>query len=108
MKPRHVYAGLCVPGALLPWAHAVPWFAEHGLDVPLFFRDLFANGIAAAFATDLIISAVVVCALMLIEGRRLALPQAWAPIVGTLVIGVSFGLPLFLYMRERRLEGSRP
>jgi hypothetical protein len=28
----------------------------------------------------------------------------WAPIVAVLTVGVSLGLPLFLYMRERAVE----
>lgn len=106
MKPRHVYAALCVPGAVLPWIPGARWVATHGLNAPLFFRDLFANGIASAFAIDIIVSAVVVCALVLIEGRRLGVRPVWAPIAGTIVVGVSFGLPLFLYLRERRLDST--
>lgn len=104
MKLRHLYAALCVPGALLPWMPLAPWFGTHGLNVSLFFRHLFANGVAGAFALDVIICAVVVCAFVLIEGRRSDVRHLWAPIAGTFVIGVCFGLALFLYLRERRLE----
>ena len=30
--------------------------------------------------------------------------RLWAPVGGTLLVGVSFGLPLFLLMREPYLE----
>jgi hypothetical protein len=30
----------------------------------------------------------------------------WAPIAANLAVGVSLGLPLFLYLRERRLEAA--
>ena len=103
MKPRHVYAMLCVAGAVLPFVEFLPWLRTHGLNVPLFMRDLFANGVSGAFAIDIIVSAVVVVALVLIEGRRVGVRHLWAPIVGILV-GVCFALPLFLYLRERRLE----
>ena len=108
MRPRHVYAGLCVAGAVLPFVQFLPWLRTHGFDVPLFVRDLFANGVAGAFAIDIIVSAVVVAALVLIEGRRLGVRHLWAPLLGILV-GVCFALPLFLYLRERRLDelGSR-
>jgi hypothetical protein len=103
MKPRHLYAALSAAGAVLPFVPFLPWLATHGLDVPLFLRDLFANGVAGAFAIDIIVSAVVVCAFVLIEGRRVGVRHLWAPIVGILV-GVCFALPLFLYLRERRLD----
>ena len=106
MKPRHVYAALCLAGAVLPWIPGARWLAAHRLDVPLFFRDLFANGIASAFAIDIIVSAVVVCVFVLIEGRRLGVRPLWAPLAGTVIVGVCFGLPLFLYLRERRLDSA--
>ncbi len=104
MKTRHLYAALCVPGALLPWVPLVPWFARHGLDVPLFLRSPFANGVSSAFSIDLIITLLVVCCFVVIEGRRLRVRHLWVPIAGAWLIGVSFALPAFLYMRERALE----
>jgi hypothetical protein len=103
MKTRHLYAAFCVPGALLPWWQFLPWVAEHGFNVRLFFRALFWNGVSGAFALDLIITALVVCCFVLIEGRRVGVRYLWAPIFGTLIICVSFGLPLFLYLREQRV-----
>jgi hypothetical protein len=41
-----------------------------------------------------------------IDGRRAGVKQLWAPIVASLAVGVPLGLPLFLYMREERLERS--
>ncbi len=41
---------------------------------------------------------------VLAEGRRLNMKQLWAPVVGTLLVGVSIGLPLFLLMREPYLK----
>jgi hypothetical protein len=43
---------------------------------------------------------------VMIEGRRAGVKQLWAPIAASLTVGVSLGLPLFLYLRERRLERS--
>ena len=106
MKPRHVYAALCVPGALLPWIPFASWLATHGINVPLFFGDLLANGVATAFAIDIIVSAVVVCAFVLIEGRRLGVRHLWMPILGTFIVGVCFGLALFLYLRERQVDAT--
>lgn len=40
---------------------------------------------------------------MIVEGRRAGVRHLWAPIAANLAVGVSLGLPLFLYMREARL-----
>jgi hypothetical protein len=55
---------------------------------------------------DVIVASVVLCALVVIEGRRAGMKHLWAPIAANLAVGVSLGLPLFLYMREQRLERS--
>jgi hypothetical protein len=35
---------------------------------------------------------------------RLKMHTMWLPIVSVLLVGVSLGLPLFLYLRERELD----
>jgi hypothetical protein len=70
----------------------------------LFFEQLFANRISGFFALDVIVSALVVTAFVFIDGRCNGVRGLWAPILALLAVGVSFGLPLFLYLREGRLE----
>jgi hypothetical protein len=106
MKPKALYLVLCVAGTLLPYSQLVPFLREHGLDLRLFFEQLFANRISGFFGWDVIVSAVVLWALVLIEGRRTRVSHLWAPIAASLAVGVSLGLPLFLYLREARLERS--
>jgi hypothetical protein len=50
------------------------------------------------------VSSLVLWALVAIEGRRAGVKHLWAPIAASLVVGVSLGLPLFLYLRESSLE----
>ena len=104
MKARHVYLACCVLGLLLPYSQLVPWLLEHGLNVPLFCRELFANRISAFFAMDVIVSAIVLLWFIQSEGKRLQVRLLWLPTVGTLVVGVSFGLPLFLFLRQLSLD----
>jgi Terpene cyclase DEP1 len=106
MKPKTLYAILCVVGTLLPWSQFVPFLRENGLDLPLVFRELFANRISSSFALDVIVSSVVFWVFVAVEGRRAGVKRLWAPIAGNVVIGLSLGVPLVLYMRERRLEAA--
>jgi len=59
MKARHFYLVCCVLGLVLPYSQFVPWLLEHGLNISVFFRELFANRISAFFAMDVIVSAIV-------------------------------------------------
>ena len=104
MKPKTVYLLLCAAGILLPYSQFVPFVSEHGLDLKLFVEQLFANRVSAFFAMDVIVSSVVLWVLVFVEGRRTGTPHLWAPIVANLAVGVSLGLPLFLYLREGALE----
>jgi len=98
-----MYLFLCVLGAVLPYSQFIPWVLEHGLNIELLICQLFANRISAFF--DVLVSAVVLVKFVSVEGKRLGMPLKWLPIAGLLAVGVSFGLPLFLYLRERVLEG---
>jgi hypothetical protein len=104
MKPKTLYLVLCFAGFLLPYWQFVPWVLQHGLNMPLFVRELFANRIAAFFGVDAIVSAVVLLVFTRIESARLGIRRRWLVIVAVLTVGVSLGLPLFLYLRESELE----
>jgi len=106
MKRRHRYLALAILGILLPYWQFVPWLFEHGLDLSLFFRELFANRIGAFFAMDVLVSAIVLIIFVQVEGRRLGIRGLWVPMVGTLLVGVSLGLPLFLCLRQIQLNRS--
>jgi Terpene cyclase DEP1 len=104
MKARHVYLILAVLGFVIPYSQFVPWLVEDGLNVGLFFRELLANRISMFFAMDVIISAIVLLWFIQSEGKRLRVPLLWLPSIGTLVVGVSFGFPLFLFLRQLMLD----
>ena len=104
MKTRHFYLACCVLGLLLPYSQFLPWLLEHGLDLALFGRDLFVNRISAFFAMDVIVSAIVLIWFIQSEGKRLRVRLLWLPTVGTLLAGVSFGFPLFLFLRQVTLD----
>ena len=104
MKARYVYLVCCVFGLVLPYSQFVPWLLEHGLNLGLLFRELFANRISAFFAMDVIVSAIVLLWFIRSEGERLRVRLLWLPTVGTLLVGVSFGLPLFLFLRQMTLD----
>jgi Terpene cyclase DEP1 len=109
MKLRHLYLLFCVLGLVLPYSQLIPWIAEHhALDMSIFFRDLFANRISAFFGLDVIVSAIVLIVFIGGEGKRLGMRLLWVPTIGTLLVGVSFGLPLFLYLRQLQLDRRPP
>jgi hypothetical protein len=105
MKLRYLYLLFALLGLVLPYWQFVPWVVEHhGVNMSIFLRELFANRISAFFAMDVIVSAIVLISFIQTEGKRLGMRLRWLPIVGTLLVGVSLGFPLFLYQRQLQLD----
>lgn len=104
MKPRHIYMSLCLVGLLIPNSLFFPWLFEHGPNPQRFLQDMFANGVSAFFGMDVVLSAVALGAFVVVESARLRLNRRWLPILATFVVGVSLGLPLFLYRRQVHLD----
>jgi hypothetical protein len=107
MRLRHVYLLLCLAGIALPCWKLVPWLLDHGLNLSLLCQELFATRIGAFFGLDVVVSAIVLFIFIYSEGRRLSLSLLWLPILATLLVGVSLGFPLFLYLRQRALDATR-
>ena len=104
MTLKSIYLTLCVPGAVLPYTQFLPFLRDHGLNLPLFFEELFSTRVGAFFGWDVIVSAVVLWVFVLVEGRRAGVKHLWAPIAASLLVGVSLGLPLFLYQRQAAID----
>jgi hypothetical protein len=104
MKQSKVYLLLCVVGVAVPWIFLFGFLGDDQASVPLFFTSIFANHVSSAVAGDLIISALAFIVFVFIEGRRIGLKNLWIYIPATLFVGLSFGLPLFLYHRARLIE----
>jgi len=100
MKLKILYLLLCVAGTILPLSFFIQFLRDHGLNLRLFVEQLFANPISSFFGTDVIVSAICLWVFVYFEGRRGRVRHLWAPIVASLLVGVSLGLPLFLYLRE--------
>lgn len=108
---QRVYLVLAAVGYL---AAGVPMLIESARSGNVLFwadparttRELFANLTSTAFALDLF--AVVAAALvwMTREARRVGIPRVWRFWALTLVFGLGGTLPLFLYVRERRIGES--
>lgn len=108
MKLKTLYLILCVIGAVLPYWQFLPWASQNGLSMAPFFHQLFANRISSFFGLDVLVSAAVLVVFMRSESSRLRITGRWLPILALLLVGVSLAFPMFLYMRERKLEHTEP
>ena len=100
-----VYLGCLVVGSVLPWWFLAPFFQQFGFAPAEFFQQASANSVAIALAIDLVISALVFFVWVWVELPHLGLSRWWwgLCVMATLSVGLSGGLPLFLYLRQRHL-----
>jgi hypothetical protein len=103
---KYVYLTLSIVGTVLPLSQFYPFIVKYGINVNLFFSQLFINEISSFFAMDVFVSAVVTAFLIAYETKRLKIKNTWICYIGLFVAGVSCGLPLFLYLREANLESK--
>jgi len=101
---QNIYILLCLLGFVLPYSQFIPFLSEHGLNLRLFFEQLFVNRISAFFAMNLLIPFIVFWIFLYWEGSRLKMSNLWVYVVCNLAVGLSLGFPLFLLMRQRKLE----
>ena len=97
---KKVYAGLSVLGLAIPYAFFMPFLLENGLDVSLFFQQMFETRIAAFFSADVLVSSLVLWVFIYHETQKRKIAAWWLAILANLTVGVSLALPLFLFFRE--------
>jgi ABC-type transport system involved in cytochrome c biogenesis permease subunit len=95
---------LTIVGFLVPNAMVITFVAEHGIDVGGYFREWVESLPAAQLAADVGIAFVAFALWAAWEGRRIGMRTWWLPIPASLLVGLCFGLPLFLLLRERSLR----
>ena len=101
--PTIVFGLLAILGLVLPWCFNLQFLAAGGslLD---FLRAGFANAAVSSVTVDILIAAGAFLIWMIVEARRLGMRHWWIYVVLTFSIAFAFAFPLFLLMRERRLQ----
>ncbi len=100
---RHIYLIIAVLGAILPLSQFIPASLAGQFSAGQLIADISANRNVAGLSLDLGVAALAGVVFMIAETVRMRIRLAWIAIVGTIIIGFSFGLPFFLFLRELRL-----
>ncbi len=95
---------LTIVGFLVPNTMIALFAVRHGLPFDGYFRHWGESLPATQLALDVIISFVAFALWAAWEGKRLGMRSWWVPIPASLLVGLCFGLPLFLLLRERTVR----
>ena len=90
--------GFFIPPILISY-----YVAENGFDLVDMLNAMVDNTIALAVFCDLTFAALVFFYWAWGEAAELAIARWWLIIPATVIIGLCFSLPLFLYWREKAL-----
>lgn len=107
MSLRAIYLLLALLGTVIPYLPFLHWLRATPLDADVagrFVDELFSTRIGAFFGLDVVLSAITLFVFIRSERSRLSDARVWPAVIGTLLVGVSLGLPLYLYERERALR----
>ena len=98
---RMIYLALAIWGAIHPMFYFVRWFSENGYDIMAMINAWHVNDATSGLVWDLTIAAVALSIWIMSE---VAVRRNWLALIAipaTFGIGVSFGLPLYLFLRSR-------
>ncbi|APE44363.1 K+-transporting ATPase, A chain [Sulfitobacter alexandrii] len=96
---RITYLALAIWGAVHPMYYFVTWFRANGWDLMAMVDAWHANAASSGLVWDLTIAAVTLTVWILAE---VAVRRNWLGLLAipaTFCIGVSCGLPLYLFLR---------
>lgn len=96
---------LTVLGFVVPNVFVGLYIADEGSDFPHYLSLWTASIPSTQLLLDLVIATSAFFIWATVEGPRAQIKRWWLCIPASLLVGVCFGLPLFLLMRERALNG---
>jgi Terpene cyclase DEP1 len=99
-----IYSLLSVIGFIVPNSIVMQTVLSTGTyDFGQLFQSMDTNLYTRFVGADLGISALVFLAFYVIESRKTPIKFVWLALIGTFLVGLSFGFPLFLLLREINL-----
>jgi hypothetical protein len=103
MKERLLWM-LTILGFVVPNVCLAIFVGEEGFDIGGYFSLWTASTPSTQLLLDLGIAALAFFVWASVEGPRAGVRRWWVCFPATFLVGLCFGLPLFLLMRERALN----
>ncbi len=98
---RAVFLVLTIIGAVVPMYYFVSWFEVYGYDIGAMVEAWNVSDATTGLVYDLTIAAVTLTVFVIWETMRNGKWLNLIAIPATFFIGVSCGLPFYLYLRSR-------
>jgi hypothetical protein len=101
---KYIYLVLAIVGIALPMSQFIPASMAGEFSVGEMFRQMTATRTITGVTLDFMVAVATGLFFGVTETVRIKVRLWWIALAGTFLIGFSFGLPFFLFLRERALE----
>ena len=103
---KWIYLILAIAGAVLPTLANIEFVRDYGpsFDIPLFIELANNNPASQSLSRDLFVGSLAIFFWIFSESKRLEMKNLWIVVLTTFLIAFAFSAPLFLYLRELRIE----
>ncbi len=104
--PRALYLLLTIAGVVTTWYFNLQFISESGgsFDVAEFIAASSGNAASKSISWDLTIACIAGLCWIYFESRRLGLRFFWVYIILAFSVAYAFAFPLFLFIRQGKLE----
>lgn len=108
MKRKYLYLFLAILGICWTWYYNIQFF-QTAQDTSLsnFIAQCLTTLPAQSIGADITVVCLTFFVWIISEGIRLKMKIIWLLIPLTLLIAIAFTFPLFMYLRENKLEKMR-
>jgi len=101
---QNIYLAFAIVGICSTWYFNISFMMEHGTDIMDFVAAVTTNDAAMSIAWDISVVAMAFLFWSFHEAKKLGMKNWWVYPLVSCTIAIAFGAPLFLYMRERKLQ----
>ena len=105
MKRKHLFLALAVLGICYTWYYNIQYFqTAEAPSLIHFFKEAQINFAGKSFGADLTVVVLTFFVFYIPDAIKLKIKYWWVLIPLTFLIAVAFTFPLYLYLRENKLE----
>ena len=103
---RMIYLTLAIFGLVMTWYYNLQFMADSGgsFDIAEFVAAGATNAAAKSLSWDLFIACIAGLTWIYFESKRMGLKFFWVYIILSFGVAFAFAFPLFLFVRQGRLE----
>lgn len=105
MKRKYIFLAIAILGLCYTWYYNIQYFMEYNESSWSHFFDLaYSNLAGKSLGADLTVVVLAFFVWYIPDARKLKVKYWWILIPLTFLIAIAFAFPMYLFMRQHRLD----